>query len=294
MVTISPNKGYQIPTVGGDPGPSFANEISATLAIIDSNLGGQNSLSVSGASNVTLTAGQAQNLIQQFTGALAGNITVFLPAVGSFYCIENATTGAFSLSVGCTNGSNALQIPQGLSSFVWTDGSVVRLSNPPGWTEIATYIVSGAASQTVLLPGPFRRFRLTLQSMTMATFNTYLTVVGSINGGASFVSTGYSFANWVTESSGVTGGGFGPNPQSGITITGGNQVNVVFDGVYEIGPFTNGFYLKGLVTGIVNTGATYTEMIGGAAGALGGAVNAVAVRASSGTFSGTIIVEGLP
>src|SRR5271168_159787 len=161
MGTLSPNKSYQIPTVGGDAGPQFANEINATISIIDSNMGGVNSLSVAGNTNVTLTTSQAQNLIQQFTGSLSGNITVFLPAVGSFYCIENATSGLFGLSIACTGGSNSIQIPQGLSTFVWTDGSVIRLSNPPGWMEISTTIASAATLIQIALPPPFRRFRLT-------------------------------------------------------------------------------------------------------------------------------------
>lgn len=294
MGALTPNLGLTVPTVGGDTGPLYAQEINGDLTLLDSCLGGVNSLNVGGNVNVTLNTSQSQNLIQLFTGTLTGSITVYLPATGRFYAIENATTGAFGLSVGCAGGGNVQQIPQGLSVWVWTDGTYTRLSNPPGWQEIATYVVSGAATQTILLPGPFRRFKFTLQNMTPNAANSYLTVSGSINGGSSFVATGYSFANYVFTSAGGSNVGGGPNPQSGIIITSGNQVGVAFDGSYEIGPFATGFWLKGLVTSVTASGATYTEVVGGAAGSLGGLVNAIAIGSSAGTFSGTIIVEGLP
>jgi len=87
MGSLSPNLGLQIPTIGGDTGPLFAEEINGSLSTLDGCLGGTNSLSVAGSANVTLNTSQAQNLIQQFTGALTGNIMVFLPPVGRFYAI---------------------------------------------------------------------------------------------------------------------------------------------------------------------------------------------------------------
>lgn len=294
MGALTPNLGLTVPTVGGDTGPLYAQEINGDLTLLDSCMGGVNSLNVGGNVNVTLNTSQSQNLIQSFSGVLTGTITVFLPATGRFYAIENGTTGAFGLFVGCTGGGNLQLIPQGLSTWIWTDGSFTRLSNPPGWQEIATYVASGATAQIVTLPGPFRRFRVTIQSATQSTAGAFLSVQGSINGGSSFVQTGYSFANFAFSSTGNSNVGAGANPQVSVIITSGNQVNVGFDGTYEIGLFSTGFWLKGIVTGVNTNGATYTEVIGGAGGSLGGKMNALAIIPNAGTFSGTIIVEGLP
>lgn len=294
MGSLSPNIGLTLPTIGGDTGPLFAQEINGDLSIIDGVCGGVNSLSVAGNANVTLTTPQAQNLIQQFTGALTGNVTVFLPAAGRFYAIENATTGNFSLSVGCLGGSNVQSVPQGLSTWIWTDGTYTRLSNPPGWQEITTYSVSASASQAILLPAPFRRFRLTLQSILIATSAVSLQLQTSTNGGSSFTSTGYhyAFAPFRSDgSSGLTGN----NAAASIVVTGASNTFSTYDATIEIFPGSSSGGVCLLRVDFVGTNSSnqfQVGIVGGASTDRG--VNAIQLFPSTGTFSGTIIVEGLP
>lgn len=298
MGSLSPNLGLTIPTVGGDTGPLFAQEINGDLSILDSCLGGVNTLNVGGAVNVTLTTQQAQNLVQQFAGLLTGNITVFAPAVGRFYAVENATTGAFSLSFGCTGGGNAQVIPQGLSTWLWTDGSFTRLSNPPGWQEIATYTASGAANITMSLPAPFRRFRLTMQGISFATTGAALFLQFSSNGGSSFLTSGYNYVVPFSTSAGVssisksTSAGSILVTSSNISPNGGNTTDStveVFPGSATLAP-----RVRGSSYGIDAASDYIVALIGGGWFGTGQVMNAVSLAPGAGSFSGTIIVEGLP
>lgn len=299
MGVPTPNLGLLVPTIGGDAGPVFAQEINADLYTIDAVCGGVNTLGVGGSSNVTATAVQAHNLVQQLTGTLTGSITYFLPAIGAFYAIENATSGNFFLSVGCTGGTNTLIIPQGFSVWVWTDGTTIRLSNPPGWQEIATYTVSNAASQVVLLPAPFRRFRLTMQGISFTANGAALALQFSSNGGSSFLNSGYNFVIPFSLSSGTSGITTSTTAiqmqitSSEIVPAGGNNLDAtieIFPGSTNLEPRVRGSSYS------IGSGSTYiaATIAGGWFGA-GQLMNAIQIFAiASGNFSGTLILEGLP
>lgn len=291
MGTLTPNRSLQVPTIGGDAGPEFAEEINATIIATDLICGGLNVLNVGGSANVTLTTNQAQNMIQQFTGVLTGNITVFAPAVGAFYAVENATTGNFSLSFGCTGGGNAQIIPSGLSTWLWTDGSFTRLSNPPGWQEIATYTASGASSLTVLLPRPFRRFRLTMD-FTVTAADGSLFATFSSDGGATFISSGYTTVGlrW-SDASSATGTATGGNfPISMPTSPGAG-----YDGTMEIYPGAGGVNFRSNGIGLDSAvGAIAGENRVGSNGLVLSANAMQIVAGPTGTFSGTFLIEGLP
>lgn len=50
MGSLSPNLGLQIPTIGGDVGPTYAQEVNGSLSTLDSVLGAANVLNVAGRS----------------------------------------------------------------------------------------------------------------------------------------------------------------------------------------------------------------------------------------------------
>jgi len=143
MGTPTPNKGYSAPTVNADNN-LWGTEIVNNYTIQDTNMGGVGTLSVAGNSNVTASTAQAQNLVQNLTGALTGNIKYLLPAVGSFYIIYNGTTGAYSLTVATVvGGSVGVVVPQGVSSHVWSDGTNVYAVYPP---PASIYVLGEARS----------------------------------------------------------------------------------------------------------------------------------------------------
>lgn len=81
-------------------------------------------LNVTGSSNVTETSSQAQNIIQQFTGILTGNINVIVPSTVQLYYVFNNTSGAFTLTFK-TSAGTGITIDQGSHSIVYCDGTNV-------------------------------------------------------------------------------------------------------------------------------------------------------------------------
>ena len=75
---------------------------------------------------VSLTAVQAQSVIQQYQGTLTSNCTITLPPIVQFYAISNNTTGAYSLSftTGVSGGSN-ITLAQGQTVLAICDGKNV-------------------------------------------------------------------------------------------------------------------------------------------------------------------------
>ena len=125
MVAYTPNKGYSLPTVAGDLN-QWGVFLNQGTSIMDNNMGGQAFVNVAGAADVTATAANAQNLVQSLTGVLTGDISYLLPNVGSFYIINNATTGAFTLTIKTTaGGSNGVIVPQGTQLAVYSRGGDV-------------------------------------------------------------------------------------------------------------------------------------------------------------------------
>lgn len=119
----SPNKGYTQPTYNTEVG-TWGTDINTNLTgIIDSNLGGTTSVSLSN-SNVTLTSTQAQNLTIYLTGTLLTNVTVYSPNIG-FCWIVNNTTGSYTVTYQSNFGSgvvgSAITLPQGVRSVITSD-----------------------------------------------------------------------------------------------------------------------------------------------------------------------------
>jgi hypothetical protein len=56
----------------------------------------------------TLTASEASNVIQNYTGALTGNVTIIVPSTVQVYYIVNATTGAFTVTISTGAGATAV------------------------------------------------------------------------------------------------------------------------------------------------------------------------------------------
>jgi hypothetical protein len=79
-------------------------------------------VSVAGNSNVTLTTVQSNPGTIFLTGALTGNIIVYFPARTRIWCVFNNTTGAFTVTLSMTGGTQTLSIAQGYSREIFVDG----------------------------------------------------------------------------------------------------------------------------------------------------------------------------
>ena len=100
------------------------------LDVLDAFGAGYLAKSVAGSSNITLTtanadpASEAANKVIELTGALTGDITVFVPAVEGEYVFFNNTTGSQTLTIAATgHAANGIVIAQGAYSHVYNDGT---------------------------------------------------------------------------------------------------------------------------------------------------------------------------
>jgi hypothetical protein len=105
---------------------TWGNNTNTNLETVDAFTAGYLSKSVAGSANVTLTTAnasptsEASNKVIEFTGALTGDITVFVPAVESNYIFFNNTTGSQTLTVAPTgHGSNGVAITQGAHTIMY-------------------------------------------------------------------------------------------------------------------------------------------------------------------------------
>jgi len=100
------------------------------LDVVDAFGGGYLAKSVAGSANITLStadadpSAEASNKIIELTGALTGDIVVFVPATESHYVFFNNTTGSQTLTIAATgHTANGFAITQGAYSHVYCEGS---------------------------------------------------------------------------------------------------------------------------------------------------------------------------
>lgn len=82
------------------------------------------SMDVAGTGDLVLSGAQLNRIAYQFTGVLTGNRNIIVPAVVQQYWVNNATTGAFTLTVKTAAGTG-VTIPQGRRSILYCDGTNV-------------------------------------------------------------------------------------------------------------------------------------------------------------------------
>jgi hypothetical protein len=83
------------------------------------------SKSVAGDSSVTLTAGEYENGIMEFTGVLTGSINVVVPlTAGLQWIVFNNTTGAYTITVKGSTGTG-VAVTQTKKVILYTNGSEV-------------------------------------------------------------------------------------------------------------------------------------------------------------------------
>lgn len=152
--TFSPNKILELQATGENDG-TWGSKANANFSIIDKALGGRTNLDVSGNTDVTLSAGQAQNIYHNLTGTLTGNINYIFPAsAGGLYVIKNATSGAFTITVKIATGSG-LVLTQGqtVTFFIDPDQNSAEVSNQVALVSGGGLEFSGSALQRSALTG---------------------------------------------------------------------------------------------------------------------------------------------
>jgi hypothetical protein len=93
----------------------------------------------------TLSASEAANTIQTYTGALTGNVTVYFPPVVNLYIISNQCSGAFTLTIGTTLGTT-VTVPANTQATLICDGTNFLNANTTTVSGSLISMVNGSAT----------------------------------------------------------------------------------------------------------------------------------------------------
>lgn len=189
----SANKGYTQPAFNTEVG-TWGTDLNTNFSgIVDNNLGGVSSVSLSNV-NVTLTSTQAQNLVIKLSGTLLTNVVVSSPNIG-FCIVENNTTGAFTVTWQANFGAGAvgsgLVLGQGSRSFILSDTSAGARTADSG------IVPSGTKTTFFQAAAPTGWTQVT-------TLNDYLPRIINGTGGGSSAGTGFSSVNASVTTAGHT------------------------------------------------------------------------------------------
>ena len=137
-------------------------QLTESLVIVSNGVNGWNTFAY-GRSNVfaytqlaktvatgtyTLTAVEYANVVQEYFGALTGNVVIVLPSTVQIYYLNNQTTGAYSLTFRTSSGGAAtVTVPQLQTLTVVCDGTnVYNSSSASGGSITALTVGTGSAA----------------------------------------------------------------------------------------------------------------------------------------------------
>ena len=100
----------------------------------------------------TLSAVEYANVVQEYFGALTGNVIIVLPSTVQIYYLNNQTTGSFSLTFKTSAvGAATVTVPQGQTLTVVCDGTNVYNSSSASGGSITTLTIgTGSAASPSL------------------------------------------------------------------------------------------------------------------------------------------------
>jgi hypothetical protein len=97
----------------------------------------------------TLTAVEYANVVQEYFGALTGNVIIVLPSTVQIYYLNNLTTGAYSLTFQTSSvGAATVTVPQGQTLTVVCDGTNVYNSSSAAGGSITSLTVGTGSAAT--------------------------------------------------------------------------------------------------------------------------------------------------
>jgi len=97
----------------------------------------------------TLTAVEYANVVQEYFGALTGNVIIVLPSTVQIYYLNNLTSGAFSLTFKTSAvGAATVTVPQGQTLTVVCDGTNVYNSSSAAGGSITSLTVGTGSAAT--------------------------------------------------------------------------------------------------------------------------------------------------
>ena len=119
------------------------------------NTGGSTTYTNITAPSATAAGSTSQAMRFNLTGSLAANQNVLLPqGVAGMWIVSNNTSGAYTVTLGSNNGSNAaagttVTVPQGYSAIIFCDATNVKLANDGGITSPLSVSNGGTGSTSL-------------------------------------------------------------------------------------------------------------------------------------------------
>lgn len=154
-------------------------------------------LSVTGGTT-TLTAAQAANIIQDYTGTLTSNQNIVFPPTVQLYAVTNGTTGSFSLTFKTSAvGAATFAVPQGTNAVLICDGTNVYNATSATSSSINTLTLGNGSLAT-----PSLRFAGDVNS------GMYLPSASQVGFVIANSLAGYFNASGFTATNGISGGTF--------------------------------------------------------------------------------------
>lgn len=153
---------------------------------------------------LTLTSAQGANIIQEYTGTLTSNQIVVLPSTVQLYSLQNATTGAYTMTFKTSVvGGSTVVVNQGQTAFVVCDGTNVysATSNSSSTFSSATLAVGSVVAPSLNFSGN------TTTGLYLPASNQIGFAINATNG-MTLSSTGLTVTNAVTALGGIAGGTF--------------------------------------------------------------------------------------
>jgi len=173
MASPTPNKSMTYPAHGGAVN-AWDTPINADFDQLDLNLGGEYAITFyssvvaaptynstyavapSTGTTVTLPTSLAQNLYYNVTGTIAGDQSIVWPSgLGAILSVNNASSGAFSVTMTPGGGGTSYAVTQGGSSILISDGTnIVAAGSNQVQVKLDTYFgdpngnVAGTAAVT--------------------------------------------------------------------------------------------------------------------------------------------------
>lgn len=162
-----------------------------------------------------------------------------------------------------------------------------------GWQLIGKYTPAAATSLVLLLPTTFSRFKLAFQGVTVSTSAAFLEAQFSINGGSTYITSGY--AQFGSYNASTTPTSFDQTGTSVFLSLGlNNSGSSALDGDFNIFPgnATQVAIMQGDIAFFQSTSVWVRGVFAGAV-VTSGVANAMQLFPNTGTFSGTFWLWGL-
>jgi len=153
-------------------------------------------VNVAGSGDYTLSGAELNKISYKLTGVLTGNRNVIVPTAVQEYWVNNATTGAFTLTVKTAAGTG-ITITQGSSAILYCDGTDVVIAQSTG----TSFPISVANGGTGANNATTARTNLGATATGDALFTAASAAAGRSTLGAA------ASATTITGTNGVSGGG---------------------------------------------------------------------------------------